>query len=184
MKSLVESLFDTDLVQKKVPVHQIKDIAFFDGQWVLRLAPGFPIPKQDNALGVIDWKKVVKDVKEFGGQKIDLGMYAYANASNTNIRTVQSTKKTELFARLLMCIPFLEECRFGEFNSRFRDEMCQKLDQYILPEWKGEKRGINGNTKFHFDIITSKWTIAVCLTYGPYGNTDLLRWEFEKLKDD
>ena len=191
MKSLVESLFDNDLVQKEIPGHQLKDIVFFDGQWVYRLRKGYskiiiPIEgyDKDNALGVIDWKKVRQDLKKWGGNKINLGLYAYANADEYNIRNTETTKKTEDFARLILTIPYIEEYHFGEFNSRFRDEFIPKLDEYILPQYKQHMK------HFYFDINSrSKFGMTVALKYGceSYNfstfDTEVLRFEFVKNSD-
>ena len=78
MKSLKESLFDKDLVKKDIPGHQLKDLVYFDGQWVYRLLSkdsfGF---KNPHVLEIIDWKRVRQNLKKWGGDKIDLGLYAY-----------------------------------------------------------------------------------------------------------
>ena len=138
MRSLSESLFDRDLVEKEPIDNQLKDIVLFDGQWVYKLRQGLSkviIPTGDydgnNALGVIDWKEVKKDLKKWGGDKIDLGQYAYANADKFIMRNTDTNKKTEDFTRLILSIPYTEEYYFGGFNSRFREEFTPKLDKYI-----------------------------------------------------
>jgi len=171
MKSLSESLFDKDLVTKDIPGHQLKDLVFFDGQWVYRLMDksnfGF---KQPHILEIIDWGKVRHDLKKFQGDKIDLGLYAYANADSHNIRNVDTNKKTEAFARLIMSIPFVEDCNFGSWNSRFRDEFLPKLNDYILP----------GRKDFHFELTTTRFGVIFTVHYGPWGDQELLRFEFVK----
>lgn len=174
MKSLQESLFDRDLVQKEVPGHQLKDIVFFDGQWVYRLLDksnfGF---KQPHILEIIDWGKVRKDLKKFQGDKIDLGLYAYASADQHNIRNTDTNKKTEAFAKLILSIPFVSEVHFGGYNSRFRDEFVQKLNEYILPSRKD----------FHFELTTTRIGVIFTVHYGPWGDQELLRFEFVKYSD-
>ena len=171
----MESLFDRDLVEKDIPGHQLKDLVFFDGQWVYKLLSkdsfGF---KNPHALEIIDWKQVRKDLKKWGGDKIDLGLYAYANADAHNIRNADTNKKTENFARLIMSIPYIEEVKFGEFNSRFRDEFLKKLDSYILPNWKQD---------FHFELMTGRYGLNFTLHYAPWGDQELLRFEFLKNSD-
>ena len=172
MKTLSESLFDTDLIDK-IAGKQLKDIAFFDGQWVYRLSSmaGWPSLVQkrtgikgNNALEVIDWKKVRKDLKKFGGDKIDLGLYAFANANKLVIRNTETNKKTENFARLILSIPYGEEYYWGGFNSRFRDEFIPKLNEYILPEkrnnwyWVMDCRSKFGfNITLHFQESAEEW---------------------------
>ena len=176
--NITESLFDKDLVTRDI-TSSIKDDVFFDGQWVARLRKGMskvfiPIEgiSKDNVLEVIDWKKVKKDLKLFGGTNLDLGLYAYANNSEHNIRTVETTKKTEDFARLIMSVPCVEKINFNGYNSRFRDEITPRLNSYILPEFKH---------KFYFDCLTSKYTFSVVLKCPSSGSwDDLLRFEFEK----
>lgn len=172
MKSLKESLFDKDLVEKDIPGHQLKDLVFFDGQWVYKLLSkdyfGF---KNPHVLEIIDWKRVRQSLKKWGGDKIDLGLYAYANADAHNVRNVDTNKKTENFARLIMSIPYIEEVNFGGFNSRFRDEFLKKLDNYILPNWKRD---------FHFELITTRFGLVFTLHYSPWGDQELLRFEFLK----
>ena len=177
----MESLFDRDLVEKDIPGHQLKDLVFFDGQWVYRLRKGLsrviiPIKDydKDNALDMIDWKKVKQDLKKWGGDKIDLGLYAYANADALIMRNVDTNKKTENFARLIMSIPYIEEVKFGEFNSRFKDEFLKKLDSYILPNWKRD---------FCFDLMTSRSGLVFSLRYISWRNQELLRFEFLKNSD-
>ncbi len=190
MKSLSESLFDRDLIEKEVPGHQLKDIVFFDGQWVYRLRKGYSqviIPVEDydkdNALSIIDWKKVRWDLKKWGGNKINLGLYAYASADKYNIRNTETTKKTEDFARLILTIPYIEEYNFGGFNSRFCEEFVPKLTEYILPEYRFKSY----MKQFYFDIITrSKFGITIVVKYGRYNpsnDPEVLRWEFVKNSD-
>ena len=171
MKSLQESLFDKDIVQKEIHGHQLKDIVYFDGQWVYRLMDksnfGF---RNNHILEIFDWSEVRKDLKKFGGDKIDLGLYAYASADQHNIRNVDTNKKTEAFAKLIMSIPFASEFNFGSYNSRFRDEFIPKLDDYILP----------GRKDFHFELITTRFGAIFTVHYGPWGDQELLRFEFLK----
>lgn len=163
MKTLKESLFDTDLADKNAG-HKLNDIAFFDGQWVYRMyiitRDALHI-KGNNALEVIDWKKVRKDLKKFGGDKIDLGLYGYANADKHIIRNTETNKKTEDFARLILSIPYGEEYYWGGFNSRFRDEFVPKLDEYIIPEhwyWVMDCRSRFGfNITLHFYGAAEEW---------------------------
>ena len=176
MKSLVESLFDKDLAQKGVPGFQLKDIVFFDGQWVYKYQ--HPNLKKNNVLEIIDWKKVRADLKKWGGDKIDLGRYAYANADAWIIRNSETVRKTENFARLIMSIPYAEECYFGSFNSRFRDEFLLKLNKYILPEYGPDYPG------FHFDIVTTRFGLVITIEYDPTGDEKYLRFEFLKKSDD
>lgn len=186
MKSLSESLFDRDLVEKEPISNQLKNLVVFDGQWVYKLRQGLSrviIPTGDydgnNALGVIDWKAVKKDLKKWGGDKIDLGLYAYANADRYIMRTTETNKKTEDFARLIMSIPFTEEYYFGSFNSRFCDEFIPKLSKYILPQYMDQ---------FYFYIMTlSRFGLVVVVKYGamnPERDPEVLRWEFLKKSDD
>ena len=194
MKSLSESLFDGDLIEKEIPGHQLKDIVVFDGQWVYRLRKGYSriiIPTKgydkDNALGVIDWKKVRRDLKKWGGNKIDLGLYPYANADEYIMRTAETNKKTEDFARLILSIPYIEEYYFGRFNSRFCEEFIPKLTEYILPQYKNFN---SSSDVFYFDIDTkSKYYISMSLKlrilsrsiYGTYNlpeDPEVLRFEF------
>ncbi len=171
MRSLSESLFDRDLVEKEPIDNQLKDLVVFDGQWVCRLMDksnfGF---KQPHILEIIDWNKVRRDLKKFHGDKIDLGLYAYSNADRLNIRNNDTNKKTETFARLIMSIPFIEDCNFGSYNSRFRDEFLPKLNDYILPRWKD----------FHFELTTTRFGVIFTVHYEPWGDKELLRWEFLK----
>jgi len=191
MKTLQESLFDRDLIEKDVPGHQLKDIMFFDGQCVYKLRQGLSrviIPTgdydRDNALGAIDWKEVKKDLKKWGGDKIDLGRYAYANADKYIMRNSDTNKKTEDFARLILSIPYTEEYYFGGFNSRFREEFTPKLDKYILSEYKDESRG----KCFYFEVdCRSRFGCSISLYYGGYNpanDPEVLRWEFMKKTDD
>lgn len=171
MKDLRESLFDVDLADKPVG-HRLNDIVFFDGQWVYRLLDknsfGF---KHPHILEIIDWKKVHKDLKLFGGDKINLGLYAYANADHHNIRNVDTNKKTESFAKLILSIPFASDVNFGGYNSRFRDEFVPKLDGYILPPERND---------FHFELTTTRFGVIFTVHYSPWGDQELLRFEFVK----
>ena len=166
-----ESLFDTDLVQKEPSGYRIKNDAYFDGQWVYRLRYNSIGIKGRNCLEVIDWRKAKTDLKKYHGEDIDLGLYAYANSSSENIKTLETDKKTEPFAKLIMSIPLVEECRWGEFNSRFRDELEEKLNEYIVDKWKGT---------FKFYVVTSKYTLYVSVKTDEYPHHDMLRWEFAK----
>lgn len=192
MKSLSESLFDRDLVEKEPIDNQLKDIFVFDGQWVYRLRHGLNnviIPTggydENNALGVIDWKAVKKDLKKWGGDKVNLGQYAYANADKDIMRTTETNKKSEDFARLILSIPYIEEYKFGGFNGRFRKEFTQKLNNYILPKYK-----VPRDKYFYFRIsYGSRWGCYITLNYrgadpDPTNDPELLRWEFLKKADD
>lgn len=193
MKSLQESLFDKDLVEKPAG-HQLNDIAFFDGQWVYRVVE--PTRKKldikgNNALEVIDWKKVRKDLKKIGGDKIDLGLYAYASADKHIIRNTETNKKTEDFARLILSIPYGEEYYWGGFNSRFRDEFEPLLDSYILPQKRTQQSGdirsgwyweIDCRSRFGFNI-TLHFNESTHY-YGEGAGVEWLRFEFIKRSDD
>lgn len=193
MKSLAESIFDRDLVEKEPIGNQLKDIVLFDGQWVYKLRHGLSnviIPtgdyEENNALSVIDWKAVKKDLKRWGGDKVNLGQYAYANADKYIMRNADTNKKTEDFARLILSIPYAEEYYFGGFNSRFREEFTPKLDKYILPEYKDESR----DKYFYFKVdCRSRFGCFITLNYGgynpynPVNDPEVLRWEFIKKAD-
>ena len=182
MKNLSESLFDQDIVQKDIPGHKLKDIAFFDGQWVYRYQA--PFLKTNNALEVIDWNMVRKDLKKYGGDKIDLGLYAYANADQYNIRNAQTNKKTEMFAKLIMSIPYICEYKFASYNAQFRDEFLKELNKYIFPDKLKTKGPFHKYTGFYFDLISdSKFGFAIVLKYGPTGDEEYLRFEFVKYSD-
>ena len=182
MKTLKESLFDTDLVQKDVPGHKLKDIVYFDGQWVYRYQA--PFLKTNNALEVIDWNMVRKDLKKYGGDKIDLGLYAYPNADQRIIRNSQTVKKTEDLARLILSIPYVSEYKFGYYNDKFRDEFLKELNKYIFPDKLGTEKSFHIHTGFYFDVISdSKWVFAIVLKYGPTGGEEYLRFEFLKYSD-
>ncbi len=186
----MESLFDRDLVTKEPIGNQLKNIVFFDGQLVYRIFQGSKrlIYTGDyvfnNALHIFDWDKVKKDLKKWKGDKIDLGLYAYANSTKYIMRTAETNKKTEDFARLIMSIPFTEEYHFGSFNSRFRDEFIPKLSEYILPRYKDFKPYMN---QFYFDILTRSYGFSIVVRYGamnPDRDPEVLRWEFLKLNSE
>lgn len=190
MKTLKESLFDDDLVEKEVPGHCLKDLVFFDGQLVYRIFKGSKRLiytgdyVRNNALYIFDWNKVKKDLKKFGGDKIDLRLYAYASSNEYVMRTTETNKKSEDFARLILSIPFIEEYQFGGFNSRFRYEFIPKLEDYMLPQYKNPKSSYI--SRFYFDFITqSKYSLRVVVRYGNNSSDDpeVLSWEFLKLPD-
>ena len=188
MKSLQESLFDKDLVKTDKGVgFRLLDQAFFDGEILKRLKGNYDFDMRaglrgaTHALGVIDWKKVRTDLKKYGGTNIDLGDYAYYNSDKYKVHNSESKPKTEMFARLILCIPTSEECNFNSFNSRFRDEMCKKLDEYITG-----KIGTGKPAKefYSFDVETKDGNqLDIVLHTNDYNNFEVCRWEFLKLRD-
>jgi len=189
MKTLQESLFDKDIVTNSNKVgHQLKDQVFYDGEVLKRLKGNYDFDMRAgfqgavHALGVIDWRKVRTDLKKYGGTDIDLGDYAYYNSDKYKVHNSESKPKTEAFARLILCIPTAEECNFNSFNSRFRDEMCKKLDDYITG-----KIGTGKPAKefYSFDVETKgNNQIDVVLHTNDYNNFEVCRWEFLKLRDE
>lgn len=189
MKTLVESLFDKDIIQKDVEGHQIKDVANFDGQWVYRIKRGqqvnlyFEKIKDNNVLEVLDWNKIRKDLKRHKGDKIDLGMYPWAGSDGFNIKNAKTDKKTEMLARFIMSIPTIEKLEFGGFNRKWREEIEGILNEYILPQFRGVKSGWS-YTNFYWTSAVSKYTLAISLRYGSYGDQDLIRLEFSNNEVD
>ena len=172
MKSLKESLFDKDLIKRSPELYQLKNLVTFDGQWVLRLddwQKRLVDIKVNNVLSIIDWRKVKQDLKKLGGEDIDLGLYPYANSSDTNVRTAETNKKTEMFARLIMSIPYTEELHLTGFNSRFRDEFLPKLNDYILKEYRDKE--------FSFEEYNSRYALVFTLKH-PATIAEFLRFEF------
>ena len=183
MKSLRESLFDKDLVQKEISGHQLKDLMFFDGQIVYRVKNGSHLVgdgadliqdgiKGPNILEIIDWGKVKKDLKKWDGNKIDLGLYGYVNSGQIIMRNAQTNKKTEDFARLILSIPFIEEYHFDSYNSRFRDEFEEKLTEYILPQWRN---------MFYWNVACFPYGCEISILYK--NRKIYLKFEFLKSSD-
>lgn len=189
MKSLKESLFDPDIVTNSNKVgHQLKDQVFYDGESLIRLKGHYNfdmlvgLPGWPHALGLIDWKKVRQDLKKFGGKDIDLGDYAHYNTDKYKIHNTDTKLKTEAFARLILSIRTAEECQLNSYNSRFRDELSEKLNEYLV-----EKTGTGAPTKnlFHFDVETKRDQIDVVLWHKGYDRSlEVIRWEFLKLRDE
>lgn len=189
MRTLQESLFDKDIVTNSNKVgHQLKDQVFYDGEVLRRLKGNFGydayvgLPGWPHALGLIDWKKVKGDLKKFGGKDIDLGMYAHYNTDKYRIHNVDTKPKTEAFARLILSIRTVEECQLNSYNSRFRDELSEKLNEYLV-----EKTGTGAPTKnlFHFDVETKHNQIDIVLWHKGYDRSlEVIRWEFLKLRDE
>lgn len=193
MKTLQESLFDKDLVQQEPTGFQLKDYLAFDGQWVYRTSRSECITNENieavrdagvkglNVLEIINWKKVKQDLKKYKGDGSDLGMYAYASPSSSNMRTAETTRKTEDLARLMLTIPFTKELpeysaaswTINEFTKEFR----RKMNEYIFPKFKG-----GFSTLFYFDIMIGKYNIFVGLNFYP-TKTQWVRFEFLKLND-
>lgn len=189
MRTLQESLFDKDIVTNSNKVgYQLKDQVFYDGEVLRRLKGNFGydayvgLPGWPHALGLIDWKKVKGDLKKFGGKDIYLGMYAHYNTDKYRIHNVDTKPKTEAFARLILCIRTAEECQLNSYNSRFRDELSEKLNEYLV-----EKTGTGAPTRnlFHFDVETKHNQIDIVLWYKGYDRSlEVIRWEFLKLRDE
>ena len=189
MKSLQESLFDKDIVTNSNKVgHQLKDQVFYDGEVLKRLKGNYNydfyvgLPGWPHALGLIDWNKVKGDLKKFGGKDIDLGMYAHYNTDKYKIHNTDTKPKTEAFARLILCIRTGEECQLNSYNSRFRDELSEKLNEYLV-----EKTGTGAPTKklFYFDVETKHNQIDIVLWHKGYDKSlEVIRWEFLKLRDE
>ena len=185
MKTLQESLFDKDIVKNDKGVgYRLLDQVFYDGEVLKRLKGNYDSDRRAgfvgavHALGVIDWKKVRADLKKYGGTNIDLGLYAHYNSDKYKVHNAESKPKTEAFARLILCIPTAEECKFGSFNSRFRDEMCEKLNEYITG-----KIGTGKPAKefYSFDVETSSISVDIVLHTNDYNNFEVCRWQFLKL---
>ena len=185
MKTLQESLFDKDIITNDKRVgHFLKDLVFYDGEFLMRLKGNFNfditagLPGQTHALSVIDWKKVRKDLIKYNGNNIDLGLYAHYNSDKYKVHSIESTSKTEAFAKLILCIPTAEECNFNSYNSRFRDEMCKKLNEYIISKMKDI---------YSFDIETKdgdQLDIVLNKNYNEqYKRFEVCRWEFLKITD-
>ena len=197
MKSLQESLFDKDIVKTDKGVgFKLMDQAFFDGEVLKRLKGAWiswsydilvGLPGATHALGVIDWKKVRADLKRYGGTDIDLGDYAYYNSDKYKVHNAESKPKTEAFARLILCMPTAEECNFNSYNSRFRDEMCKKLDEYITGKIG---TGLPAKKIYSFDVETKDGDqVDVVLWFNAdsrfdNGAIEVCRWEFLKLGDN
>lgn len=186
MKSLRESLFDKDLVEKDI-AYQLKNTMIFDGQYVYPAHKDVLVdmglnPNSNHVLDVIDWKKVRKDLKEYGGDKLDLGLYEYSHINN--IRTADVVKKTEMFAKLILILPYGESIVLGSYNSRFRDEFEDILNKYIKPEYFETKKSRRHSatyypSAFYFEVIVNHWGVDVCLHHYMFGDQqDLLKWEF------
>ena len=187
MKTLQESLFDKDLVEKDVPGHQLVDLVFYDGEEVRRLnnkvsgninAVKAGMPSAVHGLGAINWTKVRRDLKKNKGENIDLGLYAYWNNDQYRVRTNETIKKTEMFARLIMCLPYHEECRFGAFNSRWRDEFEELLSEYIVDK---SPTGAPGKESYKLQVETSNVGVDIVLYSIGYECVELVRWSFLKL---
>ena len=188
MKSLQESLFDKDIVKTDKGIgFKLIDQAFFDGEVLRRLKGNWKydtlvgLPGATHALGVIDWKKVRADLKKYGGTDIDLGDYAYYNSDKYKVHNSESKPKTEAFARLILCMPTAEKCNFDSYNSRFRDEMCKKLDEYITGKIG---TGLPAKVIYSFDVETKDGDqVDVVLWYNARGSDAIkvCRWEFLKL---
>ena len=193
MKTLQESLFDKDLVQQEPTGFQLNDYLVFDGQWVYRTSRSECITNDDieavrdagvkglNVLEIINWKKVKQDLKKYKGDLLDLGMYAYASSSSSNMRTVETTRKTEDLVRLMLTIPFTKElpehsAASGTINE-FTKEFRRKMNEYIFPKFKGGFSAL-----FYFDITIGKYNVFVTLNFYP-TKTQWLRFEFLNLND-
>ena len=105
MKSLRESLFDTDLVTKKVGHVLCDDV-------ILRMTSvhrergmtAFKL-KGDNGLVAIDWSKVNKDVKEYGGSSITFGPTTRHVCHNHSILLAKAGNRlTNLSLKSLGCV--------------------------------------------------------------------------------
>ena len=185
----MESLFDKDIVTNSDKVgYQLKDQVFYDGELLRRLKGNYDLdmrvglPGWPHVLGLIDWKKVKKDLNKFDGKDIDLGLYAHYNTDKYKIHNAETKSKTEAFARLILCIRTAEECQFDSYNSRFRDELSEKLNEYLV-----EKTGTGAPTKklFSFDVETKHNEIDVVLWHNGYDRrSDMARWEFLKLREE
>jgi hypothetical protein len=187
MKTLQESLFDKDIVKTNKGVgFRLQDQAFYDGEWLRRLKGNYDfdiradLPGATHALGIINWKKVRADLKKYGGDDIDLGDYAYYNSDKYKVHNATTKPKTEAFARLILSIPTTEECHFDAYNSRFRDEMCGKLNEYIVEE-KKDIYTFDVETKFkdlQLDVV-----LRIKNDRVRNRDLDLCRWEFLKLNE-
>ena len=177
MKSLLESIFDTDKNIKSETGYHLKDHYKFDGQMVCRRSKLERLdrkPKPDNYLKYIDWAKVKNEAKKYDALKFDLGLYSYY-ATDTFDRSRDALEKSEMMARLLMCVPLPDPIEVRGYNSRFVDDMIKYLSQFTSGEYS-------------FDVsFSGENASSIRITFaGPQplsggAQSILCVWEFERI---
>lgn len=172
MKTLVESIFDDDLISKNPDTYQLKKDFIFDGQIVFR-SRRVPIvgefTEKPNYLGAIDWRFLKKELRKLHAEHFDLGRYSYYNGGQNNDRSKDSITKTEMMARYILNIPMYNKWDKLGFNSRVRDELEDKLNRFI-----------DNLDLYNFEVRNS----LSCMRINLYAKTQIdswvvASWEFE-----
>lgn len=133
MKSLRESLFDTDLVEKDIR-YKLKENFKFDGQLIERskyIDIVGEFSNKLNYLGAIDWNFLKKELIKLGELDFDLGKYSYYNSNSVYERTRDSVKKTEMLARYILNVPLYSKYKKTGYNSRIRDDLEELLNRFV-----------------------------------------------------
>jgi hypothetical protein len=179
MKTLVESIFDDDLVEKNPDLYSLKRDFMFDGQLISRsrvVAVDGEFSHKPNYLGAIDWKLLKKKLADLKAIDYDLGKYPYYNSGPSYMRTRDSVEKTEMVARYILNMPLKNKLMKSSYNSWVRDEMEDKLNVFI-----------DNLNLYKFDVFISEnlYYIQVRLLANNANSNrseEVIRWDFAYLQ--
>lgn len=189
MKSLSESLFDSDLIKK--PLMKNNELFTFEGALIYKtismwrgdikmyekfqahIHNKFGDKFDKNFLDAIDWKFFQKEYKKSGADKIDLRNYSYYSTDVLD-RTKPALEKSEKFARYVLNLDLGMLWNHESFNSRFRDDLLTEVNRFI-----------DDPDDFEFDYYSlAKDSFFIRLRYKGFSsaNYDMIvcQWEFEE----